>query len=300
MLSVLIPVYQVDVKNLVLELDRQCNSLGIIYEIVILDDGSSDEFRTKNKGLMQACKSMHYHENSENIGRSASRNKLIDLARYDWCWFLDCDSDARQNPSLAETFWKSKKNDTLISGGREYYSNEPENRQFYLHWLWGSERELLDPELRMKDPINHFLSNNFFLNKNLLLKVKFNTKIKGYGYEDTFFAAQLIQEGFSIVHIKNPVIHAGLDAAPEFITKIEESLKNILLLEKICLEEKQKNPLNSKLIRWNKFFRHFLPGFIRIPLFRIPLSSLRKKLFGKRPNLLQFDLYRLFFLLSLK
>jgi len=295
MLSVLIPVFRVDVTQLVTDLHFQCSELKIPFEIRLQDDFSPDSFRTKNCTLASLFQEVIYQENALNLGRSITRNILMEEAQFEWMYFLDCDSDISQNPALLKQFWIQKNNEVLLSGGRIYQNHPPKNPEFYLHWLWGSKRELLDPSKRMNDPINHFLSNNFLVHQTITSQVKFDPAIRGYGYEDTIFAAELIQKGFTIQHIENPLVHIGLDAFNDFIRKIEESLINIQKIEQIYSERSLDSPLKSKLISTWKKYRNIIPPWMPKPF----LPTLKLILKGRNTNLFAFDLYRLFYLFSL-
>jgi glycosyltransferase involved in cell wall biosynthesis len=297
MLSVLIPVYRYDVRDLVNELHRQCTALSIPFEIRLLDDGSGDKSCLTNKEVEQLS-NVVWTELAKNIGRSKVRNSLAKSAKYEWLWFLDCDGDARVNPTLARTFWEEKDANTLLSGGRIYQANPPENHTLFLHWLWGSQRELLDPEIRMKDPVTTFLSNNFFLHKSLLECVPFDSYFHGYGYEDTFFAAELIHAGYKIKHIKNPVLHAGLENAKDFLKKIEESLDNLSRLKDRCEEKNIPFPVKSKLMKAYRVLNFPLVRPLFSRWFSRNLPYWKIQLLGKSPDLKTFDLYRLGFLLD--
>lgn len=297
MLSVLIPVFRYDVRDLVRELHRQCLQLEIPFEIRLLDDGSGESFCRINSEIAE-LEHIVWEESPVNTGRSKVRNTLSEKAKYDWFWFLDCDGDARVNSELASTFWNARKEDTLISGGRVYQAEAPENERLYLHWLWGSERELLDPVIRMKNPVTSFLSNNFIIHRTLLEKIPFDTQLVGYGYEDTLFAAELINAGYKIQHIKNPVLHAGIENSKDFLNKIEESLDNLFRLKELCAEKGISFPVRSKLMLLFRLF-HF-------PLLR-PFSAKwfirnqphwRNQLLGRKPHLRIFDLYRLAYMLN--
>ena len=295
MLSVLIPVFRVDVTQLVTDLHFQCSELKIPFEIRLQDDFSPESIRSKNRTLVSIFQGVIYQENAANLGRSITRNILMEEAQFEWMYFLDCDSDISQNPTLLKQFWIQKNNEVLLSGGRIYQNHPPKNPEFYLHWLWGSKRELLDPSKRMNDPINHFLSNNFLVHQTITSQVKFDPAIRGYGYEDTIFAAELIQKGFTIQHIENPLVHIGLDAFNDFIRKIEESLINIQKIEQIYSERSLDSPLKSKLISTWKKYRNIIPPWMPKPF----LPTLKLILKGRNTNLFAFDLYRLFYLFSL-
>lgn len=299
MLSVLIPVYRQNIHVLVAELSRQCEQLNIPFEILCLDDESGPGARDENRRISD-IKGFRYEELSQNKGRSGIRNELVKRAKFEWLWFLDCDADARVNTSVAEVFWKLKKPNTLLSGGRVYQTEPPEDQSLQLHWLWGSEKELLDPQIRMKDPVSSFLSNNFFLHKSICLAVPFDENLNGYGYEDTLFAQELKVKGFKILHIKNPVMHIGLENKNHFLAKIEESLENLLLLEEICRKKQLKFPVKSKLYSSYRLLNSRILRPLFMPWFSVKLPIWKKELLGNNPKLAIFNLYRLGYLLQLK
>ncbi len=69
MLSVCIPVYNVDVTKLVSDLHTQIQKLNESIEIVLIDDASDLEIKVKNRLLKEYCKII---ELETNVGRSKS------------------------------------------------------------------------------------------------------------------------------------------------------------------------------------------------------------------------------------
>ena len=53
MLSVLIPVFNYDITDLVFELHQQLTENEIAFEIIAVDDGSNEEFTSKNKDILK-------------------------------------------------------------------------------------------------------------------------------------------------------------------------------------------------------------------------------------------------------
>src|SRR4051812_38329962 len=90
-LSILIPIYNFDARELVHQLLEQAGSLNTPFEIRCYDDGSSVETRKINHEL-GFIKNIIYMELPANIGRSAIRNKLAKEAIYTNLILLDCDS----------------------------------------------------------------------------------------------------------------------------------------------------------------------------------------------------------------
>ena len=297
MMSVLIPVYNTDVRELVHELKRQCATLSLSFEIRLIDDGSTESYKLINQQIAN-LENVEYSELEKNIGRSAIRNKLASESTFEWLWFLDCDGDARVNPQLASTFWNKKNEHSILSGGRIYQSEKPDNYKLVLHWLWGSQRELLDPEMRMKNPANAFLSNNFILHKSLIETVPFDTMLFGYGYEDTLFAAEVLKHEFHIEHINNPVLHAGLEENEAFLKKIDESIHNLIRLKDICKEKNLEFPVRSKLVLASRILRFPIIKQLFGNWFMRNESIWKIQLLGKEPKLNTFDAWRLAILLK--
>ena len=86
MISIIIPVHnRADLLELTLtSIKRQ---LGIAYEIIVIDDNSSDidiENITLQKGAI-------YLKNETNLGAQKSRNKGVMYSKYDYIAFLDSD-----------------------------------------------------------------------------------------------------------------------------------------------------------------------------------------------------------------
>ena len=78
MLSILLPVYNFDVRKLVKQLHEQGNMLEIPFEIICTDDGSEEEFKNLNSEL-EKLYSVSYQELKNNLGRSKIRNYLSSL-----------------------------------------------------------------------------------------------------------------------------------------------------------------------------------------------------------------------------
>lgn len=298
MLSVLIPVFQYDVRKLVNDLHQQCSDAGINFEIICMDDGSDTHFDQINRSITQLS-FVHYLRNGQNSGRSFTRNALSRAAKFEFLLYLDCDASIT-NKNFIRNYLPLLHKNKLISGGRTYDENPPANKDYRLHWNWGVKRELLDAKMRMRDPVNHFLSNNFVIAREVILRFPFDEQIRKYGYEDVYFAYQLSQNGVEILHIENPVIHEGLDKKEELLRKLDEASDNILMLYRESNNGNRPFIIKSRLIQvWLIFNKPVLSQIMRL-LSYIMRPTVRYYLLHINPSIFLLDMYRLMGLFTSK
>lgn len=139
MLSVLIPVYNYNIPDLVKTLSNQAVKSKITFEIVVIDDASNAEFKEINK-VIEAYKGVVYSEEPKNIGRSKIRNKLADMAKFEYLLFLDCDSGIITDNFITSYIDNADKA-PVIYGGTVYNNYDNLQPKLMLHWLHGVKRE---------------------------------------------------------------------------------------------------------------------------------------------------------------
>lgn len=228
MVSVLIPIYNTDVRAFVKQMILQLEKNKIEGEIQCLDDGSTEDFKILNREISN-LKFVQYIELNINIGRSRIRNLLATTARFQWLLFMDCDSEVSSPDFLNNYLTYSTNPNLLVYGGTNYSTSKPESK-LYLHWLYGTQRECISPDKRNKNKFGTFKTNNFFLSRIVFEKMKFNETIQGYGHEDTLFAKDLERNGFDIIHVNNPLQHNGLETNEIFIDKQHNAIINLAKL----------------------------------------------------------------------
>lgn len=224
MLSICIPVYNINLEKLALTLNEQCFSLGIPIEILIADDCSLTEYNTVNKKIAEDIDA-RYLSLPVNIGRSAIRNLLCREARYENLLFLDCDSLLCIDRFIENYLPFCNKN-SVVYGGRIYTKEGPDSK-YRLHWKYGNQRESKPVDVRKSFPTKYFSTNNFLISKSILAGIRFNEKLSGYGHEDTLFAMELYQNDILVIHFENPVIHGGLEDNDSFLSKAEAGVANL-------------------------------------------------------------------------
>lgn len=296
MLSVLIPVYNFDVYDLVRTLSDQASKINVPFEIIITDDASTENFRSKNRAI-KSLEGVIYLEENKNLGRSKIRNKLADIAKYDHLIYLDCDSQIG-NADFLNNYIQHLDKEGVIYGGREYVHEIPSDCRYKLHWLHGVYREEIPVKVRASEPNKSFMTNNFMISRKAINKVQFNEKITGYGHEDTLFGYDLAKNDIAIQHIDNPVIHLGLEPSEEFLRKTREGIKNLKRIMKINGNEKRLVHDITLLAYYKKLTSFGLDGIFRYVYYKFELR-LRRNLMSENPNLVVFDLYKLGYLCSL-
>jgi hypothetical protein len=290
MISILIPCYNYNAYDIVSRLEKECLTLGIVFEIICIDDASFSPLNELNQkiNVLTNCK---FFESKKNIGRSANRQLLSQKAQYKWLLYLDVDVKPLNVDFIKVYLNEIKKGFEVVFGGFNYKKIESNN----LRYLFGKSREDIPSIIRNKNPYKYIISSNFLVKKVIFDRINRNININGYGM-DYFFGALLKENSISIKHIDNEVTHYGLDDNSKFLIKTNEALKNLHYLNK------------NKLITKNditilKYYRllDFL-GLKRIisKLFNMFSKYIESNLKGSDPSLFVFDLYRLSYLCSLK
>ena len=290
MISVCIPVFNLDVRELAGSLNRQ--AVGISAEIILIDDGSDEKYRMLNRNLQSGESrqsspgelsspggsvgqissggqgghdggQIRYFEIGKNIGRSKIRNRFSEYARGDILLFLDCDSVI-----LSETFLESYAEairdfpGRVICGGRVYDPMPPE-RDRRLHWKYGMHKESQPASSKKQYPGRSFMTNNFLLPAHVLKEIPFDERISGYGHEDSLFGYELSGKGYEIVHIDNPVLHGELETNREFLNKTVQAVNNLALITKMLDDDPGFSDSITLLRTANRLESGSMAGIIR-------------------------------------
>lgn len=290
MISVLIPVYNYNISELVSEVHKQLSKTDYAYEILCFDDCSGNlDLQETNKTIntLSHCK---YVILKKNIGRSAIRNQLAQQAIYDWCLFLDADVMPKHS-NFVECYLKTISEKTEIIYGGILYQENRVNDRCLLRWIYGNEREALPTEQRQKNKYLSFLTLSFLIHKSVFQKVCFNEDIPNLRHEDTLFSYNLKEHNIEIEHIENPVYHLGIESSETFLQKSLDSVEAIDLFVKQDL-------LSSNYTKITKVYASIKNNGISKLLSAIYVkheNTFRKNLLGRKPSLKFFDLYRLIY-----
>jgi len=292
MLSILIPVYNFDIRKLVKQLHKQGILLPIPFEIICSDDGSDEEFIQLNKEI-EIFNHVSYELQKENLGRSKIRNHLASRANYEFLLFMDCDSMTTDENYL-KNYVLLLDQSKLLYGGRTYQDFAPQDSEYYLHWFYGKNREVSSAEKRSKAPYKSFMTNNFLIPSAIFNQIKFDEELTQYGHEDSLFGLELKKLKIDILHIDNPLEHIGIEKSEIFIKKTEQALQNLYFLN-------QKHQLQEiKILKYFLFIQQYHLSFIVSIIFRLIKKPMIKNLYSQKVNLWYFDFYKLWYLQSRK
>ncbi|MDI9309900.1 MAG: glycosyltransferase family A protein [Limnohabitans sp.] len=295
MLSVLIPTYNYNTIDLVKEIHNQCETEGIIYEVLVLDDGSTNiDIIAKNDKINELT-NCRFEKNKSNQGRATNMNLLSQKACYSWLLFLDCDTFPREKNFIrkyVENFNNESKK--VFFGGICYKSTIPAEEEI-LRWKYGKCREEITVEKRKSNPYQTTLTSNLLIHKSIFEKITFEEKIKEYGYEDFVFIENLKRNNFLVEHIDNCTFHLNYENSNVFLKKTEKAIETLAFIEKHELtSEKTKVQKAYGLLSKIKLvwlFRFF---------FKLSEKLIYRNLTSKNPSILLFDIFKLGIYLNLK
>lgn len=285
-LSILIPAYNWDCSQLISDLHAQGDALGIEYEIIVADDCSTDFDKLQSvrdtARRLQHC-SFTILEN--NIGRSAIRNMLADMARYDKLLFMDCDA-AVCSPTYLKDYMVASKQADVVCGGVVHPEKLPPPG---VELRWKYERNAdrhRSAKHRSKTPYDHFTPFNFLISRDTFQQIRFDTTFCGYGYEDVLFGMEMQRLRSSVLHIDNPLLHLGLEPNEKYLIKTDEAIHNLLL-------HRDQIGQGSTLLRhYDRICRWHLEPLIGMAD-KLLSKQIKRNLSGSHPGLKCFALYKL-------
>lgn len=261
-LSVLIPMYRYDCSQLVDDLRRQGDALGVGYEIIVADD---EKLR---------------------LGRARVRNWLADKAQGEKLLFIDCDAGVDDAQFLAN-YLKAAERAPVIVGGLHHADTRPSTDVSLRYRYERHADRHRSAAKRSQQPYAHFSPFNFLIDRTTFLSIHFDEACTGYGHEDTLFGAELERKGIAVLHIDNPLIHTGLETNAVFLDKSRTALRSLKRME----AELQNH--STLLSGYRKVRRLGLKGLLARLFRRYGTKWERQLTESAHPSLGLFKLYKL-------
>ncbi len=281
-LSILIPCFNWNVYQLIVELTKQCQKeySANCYELICIEDGSTHLF---DNNKISHINNVQYQVLNKNIGRASIRNLLARKAKFKWLLFIDCDSKIIKQDFIKKykTQSQTKQKNHIYYGQTIYEKNN--QTATILHAKYGSKIE-------SKSKKTNFSSHHFLIKKEVFKQAGFDEQIQLYGYEDILFQ---IKSDFQFKYIDNPLYHIGLKKADDFLKDCELGLKNLLNYTE------QKDVVQKiKILKWWKLlsFTHY----VILKIFIYFQAGMLKNLKSTKPTLALFQFYKLGLLIKLQ
>ncbi|MCA6067102.1 glycosyltransferase family 2 protein [Chryseobacterium sp. RG1] len=289
-LSICIPVYNFDVRELVLDLKKEIEDNEIDAEIILIDDASEENFKIINSNLQSEVQKFIFLEN--NIGRSKIRNLFLDYTKGDYLLFLDCDVKIDNTNFLLNYLNEIEKNFwvELIYGNFKIdtlYSKSLRNR-------YSVEREIFYEE-RSSD-FSLFKTVNFIIKRKIFESFLFDERLRNYGYEDFVFAKLLESNQIKYFAFNNPVIHFDDTSNSAFLKKVDIGIDSLCKLSK---DEKSKNFIKDiKVYDTAVKLRKIGVDSLVLFLYNFLNKIIKNNLLSENPSIKYLDIYKLNLLLK--
>jgi glycosyltransferase involved in cell wall biosynthesis len=156
-ISILIPVNDFDIIELVHSMREGMAKIHEFCEILIGDDGSSEDYSKKYQSV--AGKNIRIISAEKNIGRAAIRNRLISEAKGDFLLFIDADVMLMGTAEAFLSKWLGYMSSArVICGGILYKDSPPGDPDKILRWEYGRKKEQLKATERNKHPHARFFN----------------------------------------------------------------------------------------------------------------------------------------------
>lgn len=286
LLSILIPTYNTDCSTLATALVHQCVQTGITYELLVADDGSTDETCIVSNRRINTLPHAQYIECKPNKGRTATCNFLAQEAQGQW--LLLCDSDmAVVREDFISKYVSAMTQAEVVIGGLLHPPTLPSPTVSlrYRYEAWVAKR--LPLSKRQAEPWRSMSTANVLLRREVLLRYGFDLRCQHYGYEDTLLGRTLALHGHKAIYIDNPLLHLGLEPNEGYLAKVEVSLHTLHGLNDASIHaDMPVSRLALRLQRW-----HLLP-FV-IGLFALFQKPWRKHLLGRKPYIPLLQAYKI-------
>lgn len=292
MLSILIPVYNTSVTELVSRIRGMLEFVYIDYEIRIADDASTNEISKAENQTLTKNQNCYYHALTINKGRTATRQFLAENAQYNNLLFFDADvMPLREN--FLEVILEYVGKASVVFGGVAY-PEKPTDKTQSLRYYYGKSREAKSAAVRNKKPYLSLISQHVLIERSVFLACN-PAEENAYGL-DIYFSYSLQKRNVSVLHIDNPTIHFGLETNAQYLLKTQEGLQTMVNLEKAEKLPDDFRPLQHLASTLKKI------GIQKqvVKIIKKQESQIVKNLCSIKPNLCLFDLYRLCYYLKLK
>lgn len=292
MISILVPVYNWDIKNLVFELNHQISHVETEIEVIFYDDFSTNRVQAKKNEIVATQFGFSYYVSQENRGIANALNFLSTLATYDWLIYLDADVFPANKNFLQMYLQSIKSKNEVFCGGLLYEEKEPS--EGVLRWKYGKKYEVQTLDEANENPYLNFKTCNFLIHKSVFQLNKFKSDKNLYGGIDTLFGLSLKKINIEVSFIENRVYHHGLENNQLFLKKTSLAIDSMIRL----YENKDFVAENTRLVDFYLVLKKYKLVYFLKPLLQIIRPFMYKNLTSNNPSINIFQVYKLDLLLT--
>ena len=242
-LSFIVPAYNVEsyIERCIASLCYQDIS-NDEYEIIIVNDGSTDNTLSKIKNLIQKYAEFKFVLiDKPNGGLSSARNAAMDVATGDYVWFVDSDDYIEQNclQEIVQYIKRFNELDILLFNTDYIYDNAP---VVYNPRRLSAKECFLGSELYLKDFRYPYSGVQFAIYKHSYLK-HINLKFKeGVYFEDILYTILLLASNPQCVYVDRVFYHYYMRNSS--ITNSKSSVKKCLDI--LAVADELNNSIEQK------------------------------------------------------
>lgn len=228
-LSILVPVYNWDVRALLEILHNQAEELPERYgiEIIAVDDGSDKKYDIRP--FIAQLPLINYEKRESNEGRVAIRNHLISRAKGEFILLLDGDMLPDHETFLLNYIELAESGCDIISGGISYKQHTERKENYSFYYYKSAKTEAISAKLRRRNPWRYVFTSNIVVRRTITESVPFDPRFTGYGFEDIEWALRLA-DSYGITHIDNCCSHMGVMSKRQTFSRMRDSIDNFALL----------------------------------------------------------------------
>lgn len=202
LLSIILPVYNAQkyLKQCIHQLEL---IKGINYEIIIINDGSTDETANIAKKLKTHSQNIILINNHNNLGVSHARNIGIKKAKGDYIICVDVDDQI--NPLMYELLLKNASATNADISMCDYY--EVESGSKYVNSKYTYQQELLKSKRILQEYLLDHISNNVWdkmINKKTFANIFFNETL--HIGEDILYCLEIFNKANIVSQIPDELL----------------------------------------------------------------------------------------------
>jgi len=253
-LSILIPFYKDDASGLIKDLSKQ--KANAPFEIILVDDGTGDKaLSAKLSDIIETQSSaVRLITLANNQGRAAARNHLQKAARAKWILFLDADMRPTSDTFLQNYLDVIRQDSADVIFGGFKVEDKTTDKSGELHRALSAVSDCLPLSERQAAGPQYVASSNLCLKKSVITENPFDDGFKGWGWEDSEWAAR-INQSYRLMHLDNPALHLGLEDTDTLLNRFKNSGANYVRFT----EKHPELAKTLKLYRLSKTLKN-IPG----------------------------------------